>query len=32
MKGEWKRGEIPLMWDGKTSERIVFRLLDLYQD
>ena len=32
MKGEWKKGEIPSLWDGKTSERIIFRLLDLYQD
>ena len=30
MKGDWKEGgEIPL-WDGKTSERIVERLLELY--
>jgi UDP-N-acetylglucosamine 2-epimerase (non-hydrolysing) len=32
MKGKWKKGEIPSLWDGKTSERIVFRLLDLYPD
>ena len=31
MSGEWKRGgEIPL-WDGKTAERIVDRLLKIYQ-
>ena len=31
MAGEWKkRGEIPL-WDGKTSERIVEHLLEIYQ-
>jgi UDP-N-acetylglucosamine 2-epimerase (non-hydrolysing) len=30
MKGNWKQGgEIPL-WDGKTSERIVERLMELY--
>lgn len=27
--GQWKRGEIPPLWDGKTSERIVSHLLDL---
>jgi UDP-N-acetylglucosamine 2-epimerase (non-hydrolysing) len=26
--GEWKNGEIPDMWDGKTSERIVKHLID----
>ena len=23
MKGEWKRGELPERWDGRTAERIV---------
>lgn len=27
--GNWKHGEIPELWDGKTSERIVERLLKL---
>jgi len=27
MNGEWKKGEIPKYWDGKTAERIV-RILD----
>jgi UDP-N-acetylglucosamine 2-epimerase (non-hydrolysing) len=28
-KGEWKAGEIPYLWDGKTAERIVVDLLGL---
>jgi UDP-N-acetylglucosamine 2-epimerase (non-hydrolysing) len=28
--GEWKRGKIPPLWDGKTSERIVEKLVLLY--
>jgi UDP-N-acetylglucosamine 2-epimerase (non-hydrolysing) len=27
--GKWKKGSIPELWDGKTSERIVKVLLDL---
>lgn len=27
--GEWKKGSIPELWDGHTSERIVGRLLEL---
>ncbi len=27
--GDWKAGEIPYLWDGKTSERIVEDLLEL---
>ena len=27
--GDWKAGEIPYLWDGKTSERIVKNLLEL---
>jgi UDP-N-acetylglucosamine 2-epimerase (non-hydrolysing) len=27
--GEWKKGEIPALWDGHTSERIVEILLSL---
>ena len=29
-RNEWKKGSIPELWDGKTSERIVEVLLDLY--
>jgi UDP-N-acetylglucosamine 2-epimerase (non-hydrolysing) len=29
--GKWKKGSIPELWDGKTSERIVKILLDLIQ-
>jgi UDP-N-acetylglucosamine 2-epimerase (non-hydrolysing) len=28
--GEWKKGEIPPLWDGKTSLRIVNSLLSIY--
>jgi UDP-N-acetylglucosamine 2-epimerase (non-hydrolysing) len=27
--GNWKKGEIPPLWDGKTAERIVNCLLNL---
>ena len=29
MSGKWKKGSIPPFWDGKTSERIVQKLLKL---
>ncbi|MCL4155000.1 UNVERIFIED_CONTAM: hypothetical protein GTU68_005786 [Idotea baltica] len=29
LDGNWKRGEIPVLWDGKTSNRIVKHLLTL---
>ena len=29
-KGNWKKGEIPPLWDGKTSERIVEILSNLH--
>lgn len=29
VKGTWKKGQIPPLWDGKTSERIVEILADL---
>ncbi len=28
--GTWKKGTIPELWDGKTSERIVQKLIELY--
>jgi UDP-N-acetylglucosamine 2-epimerase len=28
--GKWKRGEVPEFWDGKTSERIVKKLCEIY--
>ena len=28
MQGEWKRGELPERWDGRTAERIVQILTD----
>jgi UDP-N-acetylglucosamine 2-epimerase (non-hydrolysing) len=27
--GEWKQGQIPPLWDGQTSRRIILRLLQL---
>lgn len=29
--GEWKKGGVPEMWDGKTSPRIVQHLCDIFQ-
>jgi UDP-N-acetylglucosamine 2-epimerase (non-hydrolysing) len=29
-ENKWKKGEIPPLWDGKTSERIVSSLLEIY--
>jgi UDP-N-acetylglucosamine 2-epimerase (non-hydrolysing) len=28
--GKWKKGNIPELWDGKTAERIVARLIERY--
>ena len=30
LNGELKKGEIPPLWDGRTSERIAIKLLNLY--
>jgi UDP-N-acetylglucosamine 2-epimerase (non-hydrolysing) len=30
MNGVWKKGSIPPLWDGKTGERIVAKLQELY--
>ena len=27
-EGNWKKGTIPELWDGKTSERIIAKILD----
>jgi UDP-N-acetylglucosamine 2-epimerase (non-hydrolysing) len=27
--GEWKKGSIPELWDGRTSERIVTHILEI---
>lgn len=32
LNGNWKKGAIPPLWDGKTSPRIVEKLLKLYSD
>lgn len=31
MSGNWKKGAIPELWDGKTSRRIVSTLVNIYQ-
>ena len=28
--GQWKKGTIPELWDGKTSERIIKKLIEIY--
>jgi UDP-N-acetylglucosamine 2-epimerase (non-hydrolysing) len=30
--GEWKKGNIPHLWDGMTSDRIINHLLELYNN
>lgn len=30
-KGDWKYGDIPELWDGKTSERIVEKIVQIYK-
>ena len=31
LKGEWKKGKIPELWDGNTSERIVKHLIKIFE-
>jgi UDP-N-acetylglucosamine 2-epimerase (non-hydrolysing) len=31
-KGEWKKGSIPELWDGKTAERIVDHLVEIFSE
>ncbi len=31
-EGNWKKGEIPELWDGKTAERIVNHLINISQE
>jgi len=31
LKGEWKKGKIPELWDGSASERIVKHLIQIYE-
>jgi len=28
--GQWKKGNIPKLWDGKSAERIVAHLIDIF--
>ncbi len=30
-KGKWKKSGSPALWDGKTSERIVKKIIELYR-
>lgn len=30
-KGEWKKGVIPDLWDGKSAERIINHICDIYE-
>jgi UDP-N-acetylglucosamine 2-epimerase (non-hydrolysing) len=31
LDGEWKKGNIPYLWDGKTSERIINHLTNIFK-
>ena len=31
IEGKWKKGSIPALWDGKTSDRIISILLNEYK-
>ncbi|MFT2011401.1 non-hydrolyzing UDP-N-acetylglucosamine 2-epimerase [Pontibacter sp. 13R65] len=32
MNGQWKKGDIPPLWDGKAAERIIASLLEIYEE
>ena len=32
LAGDWKKGSIPELWDGRTAERIVSHLLELFKN
>jgi UDP-N-acetylglucosamine 2-epimerase (non-hydrolysing) len=29
--GQWKKGNIPALWDGKTAERIIDHLINIFE-
>jgi UDP-N-acetylglucosamine 2-epimerase (non-hydrolysing) len=31
LQDKWKSGDIPEMWDGNTSERIIETLLEIFE-
>jgi UDP-N-acetylglucosamine 2-epimerase (non-hydrolysing) len=29
--GNWKKGSIPVLWDGKAAERIIDHILNIFE-